>query len=57
MTILRIEEMIYGVNDLNTCVEFLENWGLEKVEYSVNGAVFKTSENQVIKLLMSDDVS
>ena len=57
MTILRIEEMIYGVNDLNTCVEFMENWGLEKVEYSVNGAVFKTSENQFIKLLKRDDVS
>ena len=57
MTILRIEEMIYGVNDLNTCVEFMENWGLEKVEYSVNGAVFKTSENQFIKLLKRDDAS
>ena len=56
MTILRIEEMIYGVNDLNTCVEFMENWGLEKVENSVNGAVFKPSENQVIKLLKRDDV-
>ena len=49
--------MTYGVTNLETCVEFLENWGLDKVECGTEGALFKTSENQIIKLLLKDEAS
>ena len=50
MAVLRIEELTYGVNDLGTCIEYFENWGLNKIENGATGTRFKTLENQVITL-------
>ena len=55
MTILRIEEMTYGVEDIIKCSEFLEIWGLQKVSIQNNMALFKTYENQLIRLRFMDD--
>ena len=57
MTILRIEELTYGVDKLDECIEFLERWGLEKESADASGAIFKTLENQVIQLRLIDDPS
>ena len=55
MTILRIETVTYGVEDMAACIAFLENWGLEKLEGGESGACFRTRENQRIVLRPSDD--
>ena len=55
MTILRIETVTYGVEDMAACIAFLENWGLEKLEGDESGACFRTRENQRIVLRPSDD--
>ena len=32
MSIDRVESLVYGVEDMEACVRFLEDWGLEQVE-------------------------
>ncbi len=57
MAISRIEELIYGVSDIRECSDFLENWGLIKLEETSEGANFKTLENQIVSLRLIGDVS
>ena len=57
MTILRIEKLTYGVEDIAQCSEFLDTWGLQKIETKDNSASFKTFENQSIHLRLMDDPS
>lgn len=57
MTIMRIESMTYGVEDLETCIAFFEDWGLEKADTGSTGADFKTAENQTIFLRLASDTS
>ncbi len=52
MSIRRIEELIYGVNNLQEGITFFENWGLKKIESAKTGALFKTAENQKVLLRM-----
>ena len=55
MTILRIEQLTYGVEKLAECIEFLEHWGLEKLNSGASGAEFRTLENQIITLRLIQD--
>lgn len=55
MTIKRVEGIRYGVEDMPECIEFLEHWGLEKLESGEKGAEFKTPENQTISLRLKTD--
>ena len=55
MTIKRVEGIRYGVEDMPECIEFLEHWGLEKLESGETGAEFKTPENQTISLRLKTD--
>ena len=55
MTIKRVEGIIYGVEDMPMCIEFLENWGLDKIEAGSTGAEFKTPENQTVSLRLNND--
>ena len=55
MTIKRVEGIRYGVEDMPECIEFLENWGLEKLESGETGAEFTTPENQTISLRLKTD--
>ena len=55
MTILRIETVTYGVDDMPACIAFMEDWGLEKLESGAAGAGFRTRENQHLLLRRSDD--
>ena len=56
MTIKRVEGIRYGVEDMPECIEFLEHWGLEKLESGEKGAEFKTPENQTISLRLKTDL-
>jgi catechol 2,3-dioxygenase-like lactoylglutathione lyase family enzyme len=55
MTITRIEAVTFGVVDLNACIRFFDDLGLEQVESGTTGATFATPEGQMVHLRMADD--
>lgn len=55
MAITRIEALTFGVLDLDACVRFFGDAGLERVEAGRTGATFSTPEHQMIQLRMADD--
>ena len=55
MTITRIEAVTFGVVDLNACIRFFDDVGLEQVESGTTGATFGTPEGQMVHLRMADD--
>lgn len=54
MPITRIEAISFGVLDLDACIRFFNDAGLEQVEAAA-GATFRTPENQLVHLRMADD--
>jgi len=57
MTILRVEEVIYGVEDLDAAARFHENWGLIPLERGQNGADFALPSGQCVRLRRADEAS
>ena len=57
MAILRIESLVFGVENLTMCIKFLNDWGLNKIESNDEGAEFKTPDNQSIILRQASDPS
>ncbi len=57
MPITRVESLIYGVADMAAGIRYYEDWGLEPVERSERGALFKTLAGQTIRLRPIDDAS
>jgi catechol 2,3-dioxygenase-like lactoylglutathione lyase family enzyme len=55
MGIERIEELVYGVDDLEACARFYEDYGLEPVEAAEDHVTLRTLVNQRIKLRRADD--
>jgi hypothetical protein len=55
VTILRIERVVYAVDDVPTCARFFEDFGLLPVNISGDRAELRTLVNQVIELRRSDD--
>lgn len=55
MTIQRIEAVTFGVVDLDACVRFFGDAGLEPLEIGKSGATFGTPERQLVHLRMADD--
>ena len=42
MSVLGIDEVTYGVEDLDTCVRFFSDWGLTQVSAQPDEVVFET---------------
>ncbi len=57
MTILRIEELVYGVENIEECSDFLKKWGLTEIDSNKTKVSFKTLENQNVILKKLDDPS
>ncbi len=55
MTILRIESVIYGVDDLLTGARFFNDVGIEKVSTDEHLVRFRTPANQFLELRRLDD--
>jgi catechol-2,3-dioxygenase len=55
MPILRIEKIVYGVEDIGTCARFFEDVGLEPVRADPAEAVLRTPANQLVVLRKADD--
>jgi len=57
MAITRIEALTFGVIDLEACVRFFGDVGLEPIESGGTGATFATPEHQFIHLREADDTA
>jgi catechol 2,3-dioxygenase-like lactoylglutathione lyase family enzyme len=57
MAIDRIEELVFGVTDLEESIRFYRDFGLDPVEIRNDRATFLTMVNQKIQLRQSDDPS
>ena len=57
MTILRVESLIFGVEDLDAGTRYFEDWGLARTSSEANGADFALPSGQTILLRSSKDAS
>jgi catechol 2,3-dioxygenase-like lactoylglutathione lyase family enzyme len=57
MTILGIEQIIYGVTDLATCRRFFADWGLKEVAHDETHARFETLNGCTILAVDANDPS
>jgi catechol 2,3-dioxygenase-like lactoylglutathione lyase family enzyme len=55
MTIMRIEGVVYGVDDLEACTRFYADVGLELLRADQSVTVFRTPVNQTVVLRKADD--
>jgi catechol 2,3-dioxygenase-like lactoylglutathione lyase family enzyme len=55
VTVMRVERVVYGVEDLSECVRFFEDLGLDPAP-DIDGVVrFRTRAGQLVELRASDD--
>lgn len=57
MTILGIEQIIYGVTDLATCRRFFADWGLKEVAHDETHARFETLNGCTVLAVDANDPS
>jgi catechol 2,3-dioxygenase-like lactoylglutathione lyase family enzyme len=55
MTVMRVERVVYGVPDLDECVRFFGDFGLDRLPGDGPGARFGTRTGQVVELRPADD--
>ena len=57
MTVMRVERVVYGVPNLDECVRFFTDFGLEPLDGGGTEARFATQTGQVVELRDIDDPS
>jgi hypothetical protein len=57
MAILRIESLVYGVEDMESGIRYFEDWGLPVVERGSRGADFRLPSGQSILIRQAADES
>jgi len=57
MGIIRIEEVCFGVTEIDACRRFCTDIGVEEASDDAAGAVFRTRTHQIIRLVPYDDPS
>jgi len=55
MNIVGLDGVVYGVAELDRCIEFWDDFGLNKIEANVDGAVFETVDGASIVVRKIDD--
>jgi catechol-2,3-dioxygenase len=55
MTILGIEQITYGVEDLDTCRRFFSDWGMREVAHDETAARFETLNGCTVLAVRADD--
>ena len=55
MTVMRVERVVYGVPNLDECVRFFADFGLDRLPGDGPGARFGTRTGQVLELRPPDD--
>jgi catechol 2,3-dioxygenase-like lactoylglutathione lyase family enzyme len=57
MTVMRVESLVYGVEDVETGMRYYEDWGLPRVDHGRSGADYLLPSGQTIKLRSASDPS
>jgi catechol 2,3-dioxygenase-like lactoylglutathione lyase family enzyme len=57
MAINGVQSLVYGVDDLETCIRFYEEFGLQATRKDASGADFGLDEGSTIQLRKRDDAS
>lgn len=57
MAVRSIESLRYGVEDIDACVKYFDDWGLEKLEAGKSGATFQTVDGSTIVLRSAKEKS
>ena len=57
MKIVRVESLIYGVEDVGAGIRYYEDWGLSCVEKGANGAEFRLPSGQSILIRPASDAA
>ncbi len=57
MTIMRVESLVYGVEDIDTGMRYYDDWGLPRVDHGRSGADYLLPSGQSIKLRSASDAS
>ncbi|WP_414441419.1 VOC family protein [Burkholderia sp. 22PA0106] len=57
MTILGIEQITYGVDDLDTCRRFFSDWGMREVAHDAGRGRFETLNGCTVLAVKADDPS
>jgi catechol 2,3-dioxygenase-like lactoylglutathione lyase family enzyme len=55
MPIQRVESITFGVKDVERCIRYYDDLGLERVENGAAGATFRTLTNQLVEVRRADD--
>src|ERR1700744_441015 len=55
MALLGIETLIYGVDDLEACLKFYDDFGLRSVERDAGGAAYRLPEGSSFVVRRNDD--
>lgn len=55
MPINGIDKIVYGVEDLPTCVRFFTDWGLKPISENASGALFETLDGCEVELRLASD--
>ena len=57
MTIMRVESLVYGVEDVETGMRYYDDWGLPRIDHGTSGADYLLPSGQTIKLRNASDPS
>ena len=57
MTIMRVESLVYGVDDVATGMRYYDDWGLPRIDHGAKGADYVLPSGQMIKLRNAADPS
>ena len=52
-----IDKIVYGVDDIPECAQFLQDWGLSPVVADDDGAIFRTLDGAEVELRLATDAS
>ena len=57
MAIQRVESIAYGVEDIPRCIQYFDDFDLERVEQGASGATFRTLTNQIVEVRTATDTA
>src|SRR4051812_12671243 len=57
LNIIGPEDLIFGVDDLDSCIKYVEDYGLKRREGSASGGVYEAVDGTSMTILKSSDAS
>jgi catechol 2,3-dioxygenase-like lactoylglutathione lyase family enzyme len=57
MAIQRVEAITYGVEDVPRCIQYFDDFGLDRLDQGATGATFRTLTNQIVHIRDAADAA